>query len=848
MGKLKENGGFKVAVAICLIVSLLGTLVSGMLGVMLLNEDVFNPGGKERVRNKLIESISWEYKNDAIGYYQDLLNNQDSSNIEDYLSEENCNYAFTITPDDDNYPTISNYTIKDYQYKSTEKHTIYGGSAHTRKFSFKLGKQRIIGRLAYSMYGEGEEVYPINHNEIVETTEGMDATTEVEVEVYGNPGTTEWDVYEDEWEEESDLTFEPIEKAYVGKDGSFLAKTEPPSRRYLEETLGVTDDDKIDYYNMGVSCYYDDNMDLFLVEYNGWYMVLDELSDFRQEIESCKNENSTMVYTYEAYYNDISDTVIVTVQGTQLVDITLDSYVKAELTAYDNYYSSFYLKYVDLAVDATIPVFLVSLLVSIVCIVFLTMSCGRRKGQEEITYNFFDQIPFDVLIALELLAFVLAYQFTYYTGWQYGATSTILITYCALALLAVIELVVLYMTLVTRMKARSWGFLKETFLARVILWVLRVCKKIFKKCGKGIGFLWKHISIYWKYLGIFLGGNLFIGLFSIATSSLGGTMSLLLLETIVFGVILAIALINMKHLKDGAKTIAKGDLNHKIDTSKMLLGFKEHGEDLNHIRDGISVAVKNQMKSERMKTELITNVSHDIKTPLTSIISYVDLLKKEPLGSEKAGEYIEVLDRQSARLKKLIQDLLDASKASTGNIDIKLEDVDVRVTLEQALGEFADRLEQKNLRVVNNYNAKEEMVTADGKLLWRVFDNIITNISKYAMEGSRVYIDVSEKDSVRKVAGANNPIDNSIDGEIYENRDAERVLEIAFKNISAEPLNISGDELMERFVRGDSSRNTEGSGLGLSIAKSLMELMGGSMNIIVDGDLFKVVLTLRLDE
>ena len=222
------------------------------------------------------------------------------------------------------------------------------------------------------------------------------------------------------------------------------------------------------------------------------------------------------------------------------------------------------------------------------------------------------------------------------------------------------------------------------------------------------------------------------------------------------------------------------------------------------------------MKSERMKTELITNVSHDIKTPLTSIISYVDLLGKEELNNPKAKEYVEVIDRQAARLKKLIYDLIDASKASTGNMPMEIVKTDVRVLLEQAMGEFQESLDEKNLRVHVLYATEKTVCMADGKQLWRVFENLINNICKYSLPNSRVYINVEQQ------------------GDII----------ITFKNISADELNITGNELMERFVRGDSSRNTEGSGLGLSIAKSLIELMHGSMEIIVDGDLFKVVLYL----
>ena len=226
-------------------------------------------------------------------------------------------------------------------------------------------------------------------------------------------------------------------------------------------------------------------------------------------------------------------------------------------------------------------------------------------------------------------------------------------------------------------------------------------------------------------------------------------------------------------------------------------------------------AVEERMKSERLKTELITNVSHDIKTPLTSIINYTDLLTKEEPESPVVREYVEVLSRQSERLKKLIQDLIEASKASTGSLELTWEDCDVSVILAQAAAEFEDKLQQKDLTLKVTQPEKRIVIRADGRYLWRVFENLLSNIGKYAMEGTRVYIDVTCDQQ-----------------EVY----------IDFKNISRDPLNISGDELLERFVRGDTSRSTEGSGLGLSIADSLVALMGGRMKLEIDGDLFKVKL------
>lgn len=226
------------------------------------------------------------------------------------------------------------------------------------------------------------------------------------------------------------------------------------------------------------------------------------------------------------------------------------------------------------------------------------------------------------------------------------------------------------------------------------------------------------------------------------------------------------------------------------------------------------------MKSEKMKAELITNVSHDIKTPLTSIINYVDLLKKEDIANEKANEYINILDNKSQRLKKLTEDLIEASKVSTGNVSLNLEKINIVELIKQAIGEFEDKFQNKNLQIIVNCQENEININADSRYMYRVVENLFSNIYKYALENSRVYIDISIVDGTNVV--------------------------IEIKNISKDKLNISADELMQRFVRGDRSRNTEGSGLGISIAQNLTELQNGIFELKLDGDLFKVKLTFNI--
>lgn len=275
-------------------------------------------------------------------------------------------------------------------------------------------------------------------------------------------------------------------------------------------------------------------------------------------------------------------------------------------------------------------------------------------------------------------------------------------------------------------------------------------------------------------------------------------------------------LLQLKRLQDGAKRLAEGNFNEKVNTRKMFWEFKKHGEYLNKVNDGMTIALQEQLKSERFRTELITNVSHDIKTPLTSIINYVDLLQKENITEAEHDEYLEVLDRQSARLKKLIEDLMEASKASTGNLAVNLEKCNLDILLTQTTGEFEEKFWANNLELIIKKQEQPIYIQADSRHLWRIFDNLMNNICKYAQPGTRVYIN--------------------------EELTADQI-KIIFLNTSKYALNISGEELMERFVCGDSSRNTEGSGLGLSIARSLAELMNGTLQIIIEGDLFKVILT-----
>lgn len=273
---------------------------------------------------------------------------------------------------------------------------------------------------------------------------------------------------------------------------------------------------------------------------------------------------------------------------------------------------------------------------------------------------------------------------------------------------------------------------------------------------------------------------------------------------------------------EAIKKIRDGEVEFKIDADKLHGSGKELADAVNNIGEGIHKAVKTSMKDERMKTDLITNVSHDIKTPLTSIINYVDLIKREQVDNEKVQNYIRVLDEKSQRLKQLTDDLVEASKISSGNINLHFEKINLTELMNQTIGEFSEKFEQKNLTTVMNVNVPNAVIEADSRRIWRVIENLFNNIFKYAMEGTRVYLTI---DSLPNNTG---------------------YIALSVKNISASPLNCNPDELTERFIRGDESRTTEGSGLGLSIAKNLTEAQKGTFEIQLDGDLFKVILTFPL--
>ena len=484
--------------------------------------------------------------------------------------------------------------------------------------------------------------------------------------------------------------------------------------------------------------------------------------------------------------------------------------------------------------------------------VFLCSVAGRKPDSTEIKAGGFNALPLDLygggVLALCIALGYLAVEVIHHAQ----DASTVLAAMLLLGYGGCVLFVCFCFAVAAQVKMGNWHWLRNSIVGRCTsvaleiirgifhliptLWsfALRIVKDIFKvvsalavllwswmkKCLTVTGRLLKKclvlcektlslLPLTWQW--IVVGGVLALMLLiSVANNSEGWAVlwGLASLTTILYGSNC------FGRLLEGAKRMRSGDLESKVDDKYLVGCFREFAGELNGLADVAMVAAQNQLKSERMKTELITNVSHDIKTPLTSIINYVDLLEK-PHTEEEQKAYVEVLSRQSQRLKKLIDDLMEMSKASTGNIQVDIGEIDAVEAVTQALGEFADKLTAAGLTPVFHQSEENIMLLADGRLLWRAMSNVLSNAVKYALPGTRLYVDVSATQ------------DKAI---------------ISFKNISGAQLNISAEELMERFVRGDCSRNTEGSGLGLNIAKSLMELQKGQLQLLVDGDLFKVTL------
>ena len=442
-----------------------------------------------------------------------------------------------------------------------------------------------------------------------------------------------------------------------------------------------------------------------------------------------------------------------------------------------------------------LTIFLTALfaLLALFCFCFSMASAGHWAGHEGIHLTWLDKIPADVWLLVLLCTFFIGWEAFYY---EWGR-----VFFCA----ALVPLVLLFLCAFAA-QCKAGTVLRSALIGRIARFLWRIVRSLFL----GLWRIARNLPLLWKTALVMAGVFFLEMLFVLAGyGSVDGIF--VIMKAVELLAALYIAL-NLRALQKGGEKLARGDFSSPIDTKYLIGDFKRYGQELNDVQSGLEQAVQEQMKAEHLKTELITNVSHDIKTPLTSIVNYVDLLKKEDIPSPNAQEYIAVLDRQSHRLKKLTEDLVEASKASSGALNVELQPTDVNVLLSQIEGEYQERLAACHLTLVTQPPAPGTMIQADSRLLSRVMDNLVSNVCKYAMENTRVYVTAAV-------------------------RDGQAV--ISFKNVSRDELNISPDELMERFVRGDASRHSEGSGLGLSIARSLVQLQGGTFALSIDADLFR---------
>ncbi len=518
---------------------------------------------------------------------------------------------------------------------------------------------------------------------------------------------------------------------------------------------------------------------------------LPDIEPVREEIVDVWEDGQKL--NYELYYYDDGPTYTVSV--TMMPSALRDTF-------YSNLTTLFPYRY-HLIWGAVI-----AMIFAAAAVVYLTCAAGRAKDGT-LALGGLNRLPLD---AYGLLAVIVGY-FPLVMAWQlYSNHNSFTFLTASLAVLCALVVCMLILALVfafsAQVKLGGGYWWRHSWLGRVFLihkgWVLR---------------LFAILPVIWQWLLVAL--LLMVVDVALLIGALSNWWGQKTLVMILFLIACAISLGVIAYggycfgvLLQGAKKMAAGELSEKIATDYLRGSFRVCAEEMNTLSETADKAVQSQVRSERMKTELITNVSHDIKTPLTSIINFVDLLGKAHTQEEEK-QYLEVLSRQSQQLKKLIEDLMELSKASTGNMTANILPMDAGETVKQALGEFADKLEKVQLTPV--FHAPEEpmMIAADGRLTWRVLSNLLSNAVKYATPGTRVYLDLTQ---------------------------AEDAVQLSVKNVSREELRYSPEELMERFVRGDASRNREGSGLGLNIAKSLMEVQHGSLELVLDGDLFKVTL------
>ena len=536
-------------------------------------------------------------------------------------------------------------------------------------------------------------------------------------------------------------------------------------------------------------------------------------NNYPEEINKLKSEKTNWSYQEG---NIITNINAINQESTKYM--TSSSYSTDNLEGYDvysnidpnmlSYSNSLYVQqtvYNIFKGHENLPAYLIPLsaISIIIMIVYLIWATGHEKGKEGIQLNSIDRISYEVISIVIMFVIGMMMSFAVASVESQIPQKILISVFLLCYLIGYACLAVWVSTTIRRIKAKQ--FFRSFLTYKVCRWIKVTIEKIFRKVTDKENTNRKITIIYWGFVVISI----------ILACTMWSGIGLLVLIAFWIWAYYKLLQYNKKiqKINEALRNIYEGNPNVKLNEEELEGTLKIMAKYINDIAGGFTNAIEQSLKSERLKTELITNVSHDIKTPLTSIINYVDLLKKEDINNAQIEQYIAVLDKKSQRLKKLIEDLVEASKVSSGNVKLNMEVINLKELLNQTIGEFEDKLEKKNLKIEMDLPNENVLIKADNRYLYRVIENVFSNISKYALEGSRVYIKLEKQKE-----------------EVY----------LEFKNISKDKLNISAEELMQRFVRGDKSRYTEGSGLGLSIAESLTELQGGKFKIDIDGDLFKV--------
>ena len=673
------------------------------------------------------------------------------------------------------------------------------------------------------VYLAGNEYYPVQQIEVESEKSGnLIFTYDAEKKMYWNEqtqttdsgfmtdGTGEYDIAESTESSITDVSGEYVSAESTEEAITDVKENEKVAAESTEEPIkmDVLDQEYITF----------DMLDGTQWDVKNWdYLLLDgvrgiSMDEIDRVDSSEKNaENADISYTtYGDYYLDGNYTLWVNMgQKTPKITYQLivllpqnvgtdknstDWYVQAN-TLLDFVYSMRY---------TALVVMFFSFIIGVAAFVFLMCAAGHRKGTDKIVTTVWDHMWFDVFAVLIVLA-------------------EVFIFYVAFMFLANIDIMYLpFILFVTAIASLCMGWLLLLFLlsfaVRVKLgkwWRHTLCYQICSKIRKFFHMIWENIGFLWKVILVMLVLAFLEGIAVLMFLNTGIAFFLWLVEKLILYPLILWYCVQLNQLKTGTEKIAGGEPGYQIGTKHMTGIFKEQGEQINHISDGMTHAIEERMKSERFKTELITNVSHDLKTPLTAITTYIELLKKEDITEEERRSYIDTLERKSLRLKVLIEDLFEVSKANSNNIVLNKMELDVVNLIKQVSIEHVDKMKERGLELKWNVPEEKVLLMLDNQKTYRIFENLFVNVVKYAMQGSRVYLEVRKKASL---------------------------VEIILKNMSAEEIHISGDEITERFVRGDSSRNTEGSGLGLAIAKSFTEAQGGEFHVEVDGDLFKVVI------